>query len=319
MKICSFLLNCLFLSSLVRSEFPYLFGTSLNTKGVSNGFGIDASETTAHALDDVAQSKSYGHGDSEINARSQAQTIWTNILHGANSSADSLQTGQGDTLADSWSKSFTPTREYYLHNYYAYIKFLNHLFARDMPESLKQAVKGRIEDSIANYQNPDFLFNGEVSFDLQQARSSGNKIASSTGTQNFNWGRNHTIHKGDSIGSAGDGWATSNNANWALGRNNYVTTNKNAAAFGQDSLTNGESNYYINKGQIYNTGKAWGQTHGQEGFTYSQLNGNSFGYSALNGGSNTYSNGNRAVSLSELRGTPYLPKVSRQAAVLCCE
>jgi len=32
---------------------PYLYGTSLNTKGVANGDGVGASETTAHSLDDV--------------------------------------------------------------------------------------------------------------------------------------------------------------------------------------------------------------------------------------------------------------------------
>ena len=318
MKSIFALLGLLMISQ-INCEYPYLFGTSLNTKGVSNGVGIDATETTAHALDDVAQSKSYAHGDNEVNARSDAQAIWTNVLHGVNSNADAIQNGNGDTLADSWSKSFTPTREYYLNNYYSYIKFLNHLFARDMPNDLKESVKGRIEDSIANYNNPDFDFNGEVSFDLQQARGSGNNTSASTRTQTFNWGRNHTIHKGDSVGNAAAGWATSNNANWALGRNNYVTTNKNSAAFGQDALTKADSNYYINKGQIYNTGKAWGQALGDDSFTYSNLNGNSFGYSALNGGSNTYSNGDRAVSVSELRGTPYLPKVAKQAAVLCCE
>lgn len=33
---------------------PYLYGTSLNTKGVANGDGVGASETTAHSLDDVS-------------------------------------------------------------------------------------------------------------------------------------------------------------------------------------------------------------------------------------------------------------------------
>lgn len=59
---------------------PYLYGTSLNTKGVANGDGVGASETTAHSLDDVSQSKAYANGDNEVNARTQGQTIWTNIL-----------------------------------------------------------------------------------------------------------------------------------------------------------------------------------------------------------------------------------------------
>ena len=59
---------------------PYLYGTSLNTKGVANGDGVGASETTAHSLDDVSQSKAYANGDNEVNARTQGQTIWTNVL-----------------------------------------------------------------------------------------------------------------------------------------------------------------------------------------------------------------------------------------------
>ena len=51
------------------SQGPYLFGTSLNTKGVVNGTGVGASETTAHSLDDVSQSKAYANGDQEVNAR----------------------------------------------------------------------------------------------------------------------------------------------------------------------------------------------------------------------------------------------------------
>ncbi len=55
---------------------PYLFGTSLNTAAVSDAKGITATETTSHSLDDVSQSKSYSHGDKEVNARSDGQTIW---------------------------------------------------------------------------------------------------------------------------------------------------------------------------------------------------------------------------------------------------
>jgi len=33
---------------------PYLYGTSLNTSGVSDANGVTATETTAHSLDDVA-------------------------------------------------------------------------------------------------------------------------------------------------------------------------------------------------------------------------------------------------------------------------
>ena len=60
-----------------RKNTVYLYGTSLNTKGVSNGNGVNASETTAHSLDDVSQSKTYAEGDAESNARTEGKTIWT--------------------------------------------------------------------------------------------------------------------------------------------------------------------------------------------------------------------------------------------------
>ena len=297
-------------------NYPYLFGTSLNTKGVSNGKGVGATETTAHALDDVAQSKSYAHGDNEVNARSEAQAIWTNKIHGVNSTADAVQNGNGDSLADSWSKSFTPTKDYYMKNYYSYIKFLNYLAKKKLGRvsnnpnaNMKKYLRNRIDQSIANYNNPQMNFNGETSFDLQQARGSGRNTSASSNSQTFNWGRNHTIQKGNAVSSADQGWATSNNSNWALGKNNYVTTNKNAAAFGKNATSKGNSNFYINGGQIFNSGKAWGQAIGDDSFSYSNLNGNTFGHSALNGGSNTYSNGEKAVSVSEIRGTPYAPNV----------
>lgn len=304
----------------INCEYPYLFGTSLNTKGVSNGKGVGATETTAHALDDVAQSKSYAHGDNEVNARSDAQAIWTNKIHGVNSTADAVQNGKGDSLADSWSKSFTPTKDYYMKNYYSYIKFLNFLTKRkhnhhhngvknNPNQNMKNYLRNRIDQSIANYSNPGMNFNGETSFDLQQARGSGRNTSASTNSQTFNWGRNHTIQKGNGVSSADQGWATTNNANWALGRNNYVTTNKNSAAFGENASSKANSNLYINGGQIFNSGKAWGQALGKDSFSYSNLNGNTFGHSALNGGSNTYSNGERAVSVSEIRGTPYAPNM----------
>lgn len=304
----------------MRCNYPYLFGTSLNSKGVSNGKGISAAETTTHALDDVAQSKSYSNGDNEVNARTDGQAIWGNKIHGVNSNADAIQNGNGNSLADSWSKSFTPTKDYYLKNYYNYVKFLNYLARKNENSDnkiivvdatnphnihLKNFLKNRMDESIANYNNPGLVFNGEVSFDLQQGRGSGRNTSASSKSQTFNWGRNNTIQKGQAVSNADEGWATSNNSNWALGRNNYVTTNKNSAAFGKNATSKADSNFYIHGGQIFNSGKAWGQALGKDSFTYSNLNGNTFGHSALNGGTNTYSNGEKAVSVSEIRGTPY--------------
>lgn len=63
-----------------KSNSVYLYGTSLNTKGVSNGNGVNASETTTHSLDDVSQSKTYAEGDKESNARTEGKTVWTRDL-----------------------------------------------------------------------------------------------------------------------------------------------------------------------------------------------------------------------------------------------
>ena len=36
-------------------------------------------------------------------------------------------------MADSWSRSFTPTRENYLKNYYGYVRFLDKLSGKRTP------------------------------------------------------------------------------------------------------------------------------------------------------------------------------------------
>lgn len=139
MKIISVTLLLLTINFSSQQEGPqaYLFGTSLNTKAISNGQGVGASETTAHSLDDVSQSKSYANGDNEVNARTDGQTLWTNVLQGTTTKGDSVQTGTGNSLTDSWSKSFTPTREYYLNNYFNYVRFLNGLSNQETPDQLR--------------------------------------------------------------------------------------------------------------------------------------------------------------------------------------
>ena len=73
-------------------------------------------------------------------------------------------------------------------------------------------------------------------------------------------------------------------------------------------MARGISNAYIHKGRPFSSGEVWGQSEGPEGFSYSNLNGNSFGYGALQGGSNTYSNGNKSVSVSRVNMNPYMVK-----------
>lgn len=126
----------------------------MNTKGVANGEGVGAAETTAHSLDDVSQSKAYANGDNEVNARTAGQSLWTNVLQGVNTNGDAVQNGEGNSLADSWSKSFTPTREYYLANYYKYISFLNSLYQQEgLTQEQRDAAAQELNNAIANYNN----------------------------------------------------------------------------------------------------------------------------------------------------------------------
>ena len=52
MKFTSVILSLTILTIAVNGQ-VHLYGTALNTKGVSNGSGVNASETTAHSLGDV--------------------------------------------------------------------------------------------------------------------------------------------------------------------------------------------------------------------------------------------------------------------------
>lgn len=61
-------------------------------------------------------------------------------MQGATTQGDAVQTGQGNSLTDSWSKSFTPTREYYLNNYFNYVRFLNGLAGEQLTDEELAAI-----------------------------------------------------------------------------------------------------------------------------------------------------------------------------------
>lgn len=338
--------------SLIACEYPYIFGTSINTKGIANGKdqGIVGSQTTVHALDDVSQSVAYANGTEESNARTDGEAIWTPQLHGVNTTADAINTGEGNALADSVSKSFNPSKKYYRENYARYINYLNALFKR-YPEKrqeilkivLKYAqmaddssnsnednytnvdvkvvdkdVKKRMSyssesdedgypNTIANINNKDFDAIGQTTFDYQRARGSGHKTAASTNSGTFRWNR-ATVHQGDAVGNAKRGWATSSSNNNGLGRVNYVNSEQNAGAYGDDAQTNSESNYFLAKHAVWNNGQAWGRAQSDDALAFSNLNGNSYGYGALNGDTNAYTDGDLTVSRSQVRGAPYFPR-----------
>ena len=349
----------------ISCEYPYIFGTSINTKGIANGLGntgIAGSQTTAYGLDDVSQSVSYANGTGESNARTNGQAIFTTQLTGANTTGDAVNTGNGNALSDSVSKSFNPYESYYNANYSQYITFLNELFQK-YPEKREEIIKivlkysqisGNKSDSsklivgdalnnkmtatknaqvdnsakidlqiktnntnsakpiqglpttIANYNNPSFNAIGQTTFDYQRARGSGLQTAASTNSGSFRW-NGATVHQGDATGNARQGWATSSSNDYGLGRVNYVNSEQNSGAYGNNAQTNSSSNYYLAKDAVWNNGDAWGRSEGKDSLAFSNLNGNSYGYGAVNGDTNAYTDGNLSVSKSQIKGAPYFP------------
>lgn len=344
-------LAIVFAMTMISCEYPYIFGTSVNTKGIANGLkdqGIVGSQTTVHGLDDVSQSVAYANGTNESNARTNGEAIFTPKLHGANTNADAINNGKGNALADSVSKSFNPYKQYYNENYKNYINFLNSLFQKypekreeiikivlkyaqqvdkyekDMDMENEIELKLKIEEeemrkkggrkdyqgnpvTIADYNNKDFDAIGQTTFDYQRARGSGHKTAASTNSGTFRW-NNATVHQGDAVGNAKDGWATSSSNNYGLGRVNYVNSEQNAGAHGENAQTNSESNYYLAKDAVWNNGDAWGRADGKKSLAFSNINGNSYGYGAVNGDTNAYTDGDLSVSRSQIKGAPHFPK-----------
>ena len=344
-------LAILFAVAMISCEYPYIFGTSINTKGIANGLGdqgITGSQTTAYGLDDVSQSVAYSNGTKESNSRTNGESIYTPRLHGANTNADAINNGIGNSLADSVSKSFNPYERYFNDNYRSYINFLNSLFLKypekreeiikvvlNYSEELKKGngkgikaedknvdLKLKIADStdakvapatvngypntIANYDNAGFKAIGQSTFDYQRARGSGLQTAASTNSGTFRW-NNATVHQGDATGNARQGWATSSSNDYGLGRVNYVNSEQNSGAYGDNAQTNSSSNYYLAKDAVWNNGDAWGRSEGKDSLAFSNLNGNSYGYGAVNGDTNAYTDGDLSVSKSQIKGAPYFP------------
>jgi len=345
-------LAILFAVAMISCEYPYIFGTSINTKGIANGLGdqgITGSQTTAYGLDDVSQSVAYSNGTKESNSRTNGESIYTPRLHGANTNADAINNGIGNSLADSVSKSFNPYERYFNDNYRSYINFLNSLFLK-YPEKREEIIKvvlnyseelkkgngkvAKVEDknvdlklkiadttdvkvgapatvngypnTIANYDNAGFKAIGQSTFDYQRARGSGLQTAASTNSGTFRW-NNATVHQGDATGNARQGWATSSSNDYGLGRVNYVNSEQNSGAYGDNAQTNSSSNYYLAKDAVWNNGDAWGRAEGKDSLAFSNLNGNSYGYGAVNGDTNAYTDGDLSVSKSQIKGAPYFP------------
>ena len=339
----------------ISCEYPYIFGTSINSKGIANGLGdqgITGAQTTAYGLDDVSQSVAYSNGTKESNSRAKGESIYSPRLHGANTVADAINNGIGNSLADSVSKSFNPYQRYFNENYRSYINFLNSLFMK-YPEKREEILKvvlnysdelkknggkymskdtkkvnakvnvhekhadGHFDgpqhntvngypETIANFDNAGFKSIGQTTFDYQRARGSGLQTAASTNSGSFRW-NDATVHQGDATGNARQGWATSSSNDYGLGRVNYVNSEQNSGAYGDNAQTNSSSNYYLAKDAVWNNGDAWGRSEGKDSLAFSNLNGNSYGYGAVNGDTNAYTDGNLSVSKSVIKGAPYFP------------
>jgi len=348
------------LFSLSICEYPYIFGNSINTKGIANGLGstgITGSQTTSWGLDDVSQSIAYSNGTSESTSKTDGSSIWTSYRQGANTGADANNTGEGNALADSASKSFNPSKKYYNENYDDYIDFLNSLFKK-YPDRRKEIIEiilnvsndikkdadpkkmpeldldldvnlnkiwHRYDDrhsdkyrfpmingypaTLANFSDPDFQNIGQTTFDYQRARGSGLKTSASTNSGSYRW-NDTTVQKGDAVGKASNGWATTDSNDYGFGRVNYVNSDANSVAYGNNAQANSESNYYLKNGAVWNDGQVSGKAEGKDSFAFSNINGNSYGYGKMDGDSNSYTNGNLSESKSVYNSTPIFPYTS---------
>lgn len=331
----------------INCEYPYIYGNSVNTKGIANRqgeTGITGAQTTVYGLDDVSESTAYANGTNESNSRTDGEAIWTPRLHGANSNADAVNNGTGNALADSVSKSFVPSWQYWKQNYADYIKELNQLYL-DCPEKReailvkivsmndcikndrdvrvrftapsKRAVKRAQWESsrgptangypktIANIGNPDFESIGQTTFDQQRARGSGDNTSASTNSGTFRWGR-ATVHQGGATGNAEEGWATSSSNYNGLGKVNYQNTEENAGANGKNAQTNSNSNQYLAEGALWSNGDSSARAEGDDSLAFTNINANSHGYGASEGDTQSYTDGDLSVSQSNVKSAPFL-------------
>jgi hypothetical protein len=67
---------------------------------------------------------------------------------------------------------------------------LNSLTGGQVDDETKAALADKVNQSLANFENPDYEYNGARSFDLEQARSSGNDTWASTNSQAFDFANN---------------------------------------------------------------------------------------------------------------------------------
>lgn len=328
-------------------EYPYIFGNSVNTKGIANGQGnegITGSQTTVYGLDDVSESTAYANGTNESNSRTDGEAIWTPRLHGANSNADAVNNGTGNALADSVSKSFVPSWQYWKQNYADYIRELNELYLNcpekreailkvivNMNNCIKEDQEVRVRftepsqaaveraqwaqtrgptangypKTIANIGNPEFESIGQTTFDQQRARGSGDNTSASTNSGTFRWS-GATVHQGEATGNAADGWATSSSNYNGLGKVNYQNTEENAGANGTNAQTNSNSNQYLAQGAVWSNGESSARAEGDDSLAFTNINANSHGYGASEGDTQSYTDGDLSVSQSQVKSAPYL-------------
>ncbi|MCP4989311.1 MAG: hypothetical protein GY928_25620 [Colwellia sp.] len=328
-----------------EGNFPYIFGNAIETRGIANANGdegVAGSQTTNWANDDVSHSAAYANGTNESSANTNGQSLFTNQIHGANTNAAAVNNGDGNVMVDSWSKSFTPYAQYYKKYYAHYMRYLKRLNRganhRDMHMTNHAAYEEKApmvghsfdakdaevvtndhhgyghgyghghDHGVMEQRNIDNYgagwAKGQVAVDHQSTRASGNNTAASSGSGTYTYG-GLTFNVGQTTGSAKDGWALSKNSDYGQGNLNFVNSNGQSGAWGQNAQSSANSNYHLHNGAVSNNGQAWGQAEGDGAIAFSDMDANQHGYGAMVGGTDTYATGNKAVSKSVVQGAPY--------------
>ena len=287
---------------LTQCQFPYLFGSQVSTGGAardaSNGeVATAAASTTLTTLDDTTSTKSQASGTGESKASTEASGLWTNEIHGGSSSGEATNSEEGDAVTQSSSKNFQPYLNYYNQWYRGYIQYLNNVNAALAENGGSAAAMAEKQD----FQGNSLI--GQSGFDNHKSHASGRQTAvnSKSGTFTFN---GTIISKGNTDGSAAQGWAKSQSGANSLGYNNYVLAKNNAGAQGSGVSSNSSTSLLNREGSVYSEANTGAES--DEGTSYSNIDASNHGFGAMSGQTDSETDGQGSSSVSSVRGTPFL-------------
>ena len=291
------------LIGLTNCQFPYLFGSQVSTGGAARKADLDqiataAASTTLTTLDDTTSTKSQASGDGVSNASTEASGLWTNEIHGGSSSGSADNSGEdGDAVTQSSSKNFQPYLNYYNQWYRGYIQYLNNVNAALAENGGSAAAMAEKQD----FQGNSLI--GQSGFDNHKSHASGRQTAvnSKSGTFTFN---GTIISKGNTDGSAAQGWAKSQSGANSLGYNNYVLAKNNSGAQGAGVRSNSSTSLLNREGSIYSEANT--DAASNDGTAYSNIDASNHGFGAMSGQTDSNTDGLAASSTSSVRGTPFL-------------